>query len=127
VGLSSGYRGKRRELLRATGEQIAEKYLGQVLIGLLVKGVGALGNAASAGLTASSTCQQFLNVDEQTEQQALVDIAESKGIGGFGSPLALNQRILAHAAARLPISSRSARSGSDRSIPLPFCLLRHLA
>ena len=41
------------------------------------------------GLTAGSTCQQFLNADEQTEQQALVDIAMSKGIGGFGSPLAL--------------------------------------
>lgn len=41
------------------------------------------------GLTANSTCQQFLNTDEQTEQQALVDIAISKGISGFGSPLAL--------------------------------------
>ena len=60
------------------------------VIMLLIKGVPALLNTVqSAGLTASSTCRQFLNIDEQTEQQALVDIAMSKGIGGFGSPLAL--------------------------------------
>lgn len=60
------------------------------LVVLLVKGVPALLNRMhDGGLTASSTCQQFLNTDEQTEQQALVDIAMSKGIGGFGSPLAL--------------------------------------
>lgn len=40
-------------------------------------------------ITADSTCQQFLDADEATEQQALVDIAMSKGIAGFGSPLAL--------------------------------------
>lgn len=45
--------------------------------------------AGGSGLTAGSTCQQFLNADPQTQQQALVDIAMSKGIGGFGSPLAL--------------------------------------
>lgn len=57
---------------------------------LIVKGLsGALNGSRDAGLTASSTCQQFLNTDQQTEQQALVDIAISKGIGGFGSPLAL--------------------------------------
>jgi hypothetical protein len=60
------------------------------LIMLFIKGIPALLNTVqSAGLTASSTCRQFLNTDEQTEQQALVDIAMSKGIGGFGSPLAL--------------------------------------
>ena len=63
-------------------------FIGVVM--LLIKGVPALLNTVqSAGLTASSTCRQFLNTDEQTEQQALVDIAMSKGIGGFGSPLAL--------------------------------------
>ena len=59
---------------------------------LLVKGIGFViehVDNSSAGLTASSTCQQFLNTDEETEQQALVDIADSKGIVGFGSPLAL--------------------------------------
>jgi hypothetical protein len=57
---------------------------------LITKGVlGAMHGSRDSGLTASSTCQQFLNTDEQTEQQALVDIAMSKGIGGFGSPLAL--------------------------------------
>jgi hypothetical protein len=53
----------------------------------LVKSVGALvKHTTSADLAASSTCQQFLNADDQTEQQALVDIAAWKGIGGFGSP-----------------------------------------
>jgi hypothetical protein len=57
---------------------------------VIVKGLSAiLKGSHDGGLTASSTCQQFLNTDEQTEQQALVDIAMSKGIGGFGSPLAL--------------------------------------
>jgi hypothetical protein len=57
---------------------------------LLAKGVPALlRQSRNGGLTASSTCQQFLNYDEQTEQQAMVDIAVSKSIGGFGSPLAL--------------------------------------
>jgi hypothetical protein len=63
-----------------------------ILVILLIKGIaGAIGHPGNtaAGLTASSTCQQFLNTDENTEQQALVDIADSKGIGGFGSPLAL--------------------------------------
>jgi len=64
-----------------------------IIIGLgalLSKGVPALlKHSPNGGLTASSTCQQFLNYDEQTEQQAMVDIAVSKGIGGFGSPLAL--------------------------------------
>jgi hypothetical protein len=60
------------------------------VVGALIKGVPALLHSTqNAGLTASSTCQQFLNTDEQTEQQALVNIAMSKGIGGFGSPLAL--------------------------------------
>jgi hypothetical protein len=55
---------------------------------LIIKGLSAAQGGGS-GLTASSTCQQFLNDDEQTQQQALVDVAMSKGIGGFGSPLAL--------------------------------------
>lgn len=61
-----------------------------IVVVLVVKGVAAVGKGMrDGGLTATSTCDQFLNTDEQTEQQALVDIAMSKGIGGFGSPLAL--------------------------------------
>lgn len=58
-----------------------------IAVVLLIKGLAAA--AGGSGLSASSTCTQFLNADEQTQQQALVNIALSKGIGGFGSPLAL--------------------------------------
>jgi len=56
---------------------------------MIIKGIASAVGSATSGLTANSTCAQFLNVDPQTQQQALVDIAMSKGIGGFGSPLAL--------------------------------------
>jgi hypothetical protein len=59
------------------------------VIVLAVVLVNALGSSQGSALTAGSTCQQFLNADDQTQQQALVNIALSKGIGGFGSPLAL--------------------------------------
>lgn len=61
-----------------------------VVIFALSKAVPALlhGTQASS-LSANSTCQQFLNTDGATEQQAMVGIAESYGEGGFGSPLAL--------------------------------------
>jgi len=42
-----------------------------------------------AGVSANSTCRQFLDADPQTEQHAIVDIAMAKGLSGFGSPLAL--------------------------------------
>ena len=65
-----------------------------VIVIALVKVVPVVVNkvetlAKGNSITADSTCQQFLDVDEATEQQALVDIAMSKGIAGFGSPLAL--------------------------------------
>lgn len=61
-----------------------------IVVALVVKGVSGLAKKThDAGLSATSTCQQFLDTDEQSEQQALVDIAISKGISGFGSPLAL--------------------------------------
>jgi hypothetical protein len=65
-----------------------------VIAALLVKVVPAVwhtlkSDTQDGGLTASSTCQQFLDTDEATEQQAIVDIAMSKNDGGFGSPLAL--------------------------------------
>lgn len=60
------------------------------LVFIVFKAVPAvLGGGEDAGLTASSTCKDFLNEDQATESQALVDIATSKGLGGFGSPLAL--------------------------------------
>jgi hypothetical protein len=61
-----------------------------VVIFALSKAVPAiLHSAQDGGVSASSTCQQFLDTDEGAEQQALVDIADSYGEGGFGSPLAL--------------------------------------
>ena len=73
-----------------------------VVIILIVTGVSFLmKQSKDGGLTAASSCQQFLNTDEQTEQQALVDIAMSKGIGGFGSPLALPKYATSVAARRL--------------------------
>ncbi|WP_019073488.1 hypothetical protein [Streptomyces hokutonensis] len=47
------------------------------------------GGGAGGGLSSSSTCKEFLTADETTEQQAIVEIATDKGLGGFGSPLAL--------------------------------------
>ena len=48
-----------------------------------------LNDSKNGGLSASSTCQQFLDTDEGTEAQAIVDIADAQNEGGFGSPLAL--------------------------------------
>jgi hypothetical protein len=64
-----------------------------VVLGLLVFAFKALpaviDGATGSGLSADSTCRDFLAADQTTEQQAMVDIATSKGLGGFGSPLAL--------------------------------------
>jgi hypothetical protein len=61
-----------------------------VVVIALVFGIKALLNHVGGNsLNANSTCQQFLNASAQSQQQALVDIAAAKGIGGFGSPLAL--------------------------------------
>jgi hypothetical protein len=51
--------------------------------------INLLGALQGGSLTADSTCRQFLNTDQQTEEQAIVNIAVAKGLGGFGSPLAL--------------------------------------
>lgn len=56
---------------------------------ILGDGDGDGGGNGGGGLSASSTCQEFLKTDQGTGAQALVDIATSKGLGGFGSPLAL--------------------------------------
>jgi hypothetical protein len=69
------------------GVFVAIAVVAVVLVVLLIKGIAA--TQGGGGLIASSTCQNFLNADEQTQQQSLVDIALSKGIDGFGSPLAL--------------------------------------
>jgi hypothetical protein len=58
------------------------------VIGALLGGLKNI-NVKDGGLTADSTCQQFLSANEQTEEQAMVDIALAKGLRGFGSPLAL--------------------------------------
>jgi TIR domain len=60
------------------------------VIFVLSKAVPAVLHAVQeSSLSATSTCQQFLDTDEATEQQAIVDIADAQGEGGFGSPLAL--------------------------------------
>jgi len=48
-----------------------------------------LQSPADAGLTSSSTCQQFLNTDEDDERQALADIGIAEGFSGYSNPLAL--------------------------------------
>jgi hypothetical protein len=54
-----------------------------------VKIVGGLQKSSKdAGLSANSTCQQFLNTDEDDERQALADIAISEGYSGYSNPLA---------------------------------------
>lgn len=60
------------------------------VIFLLSKAVPAvLHSVQGSSLSTNSTCQQFLDTDETTEQQAIVNIADANGEGGFGSPLAL--------------------------------------
>jgi hypothetical protein len=48
-----------------------------------------LKSTKDGGLTASSTCQQFLNTDEDDERQALADIGISYGFSEYSNPLAL--------------------------------------
>lgn len=48
-----------------------------------------LNSGKDAGLTANSTCQQFLNTDEDDERQALADIGISYGYSEYSDPLAL--------------------------------------
>jgi hypothetical protein len=61
-----------------------------VVIFALSKAVPAvIHGIQGSSLSAGSTCLQFLNTDENTEAQALVDIANSYGEAGFGSPLAV--------------------------------------
>jgi hypothetical protein len=52
-------------------------------------GVKAAAKAASPGITADSTCAQFLDADPDTEQRAIVKIAMAEDVTGAGSPLAL--------------------------------------
>jgi len=54
-----------------------------------VKIVGDLLHSKNGGLTANSTCQQFLNANENDERQALADIGISEGFSVYSSPLAL--------------------------------------
>jgi hypothetical protein len=60
---------------------------------LIVGGIKVVGSllksSKDGGLTASSTCQQFLNTDEDDERQALADIGVSEGFSVYSSPLAL--------------------------------------
>jgi hypothetical protein len=61
-----------------------------LVLSLIGTVLGAIANGIQGGgLTADSTCQQFLDTDQQTEDQAIVDIAAAKGLKGYGSPLAL--------------------------------------
>ena len=48
-----------------------------------------LNSTKDGGLTANSTCQQFLNTDEDDERQALADIGISYGYSEYSNPLAL--------------------------------------
>ena len=48
-----------------------------------------LNSDKDGGLTANSTCQQFLNTDEDDERQALADIGISYGYSEYSNPLAL--------------------------------------
>ncbi|WP_433177555.1 hypothetical protein [Actinoallomurus sp. CA-150999] len=56
---------------------------------VLYLGGRAAYRAISQGLSAGSTCAQFLDADQDTEQRAIVKIAASENVGGAGSPLAL--------------------------------------
>ena len=59
-----------------------------VFAGVKVVG-GLLKSGKDGGLSANSTCQQFLNTDEDDERQALADIGISEGFSGYSNPLAL--------------------------------------
>jgi hypothetical protein len=59
-----------------------------IFAGVKVVG-GLLKSTKDGGLSASSTCEQFLNTDEDDERQALADIGISEGFAGYSNPLAL--------------------------------------
>lgn len=61
-----------------------------VFAGVKVVG-GLLKSTKNGGLSASSTCQQFLNTDEDDERQALADVGISEGFSGYSNPLALSE------------------------------------
>jgi hypothetical protein len=65
-----------------------------VVLALVIYGgakvIGGLDKPAKdAGLTANSTCQQFLNTDEEDERQAIADIGLSMGYSAYSNPMAL--------------------------------------
>lgn len=64
-----------------------------VLVLLIYGGAKVIGSlnkpAKDAGLTANSTCQQFLNTDEEDERQAIADIGLSMGYSAYSNPMAL--------------------------------------
>jgi hypothetical protein len=65
-----------------------------VVLALVIYGgakvIGGLHKSAKdAGLTANSTCQQFLNTDEEDERQAIADIGLSMGYSAYSNPMAL--------------------------------------
>jgi hypothetical protein len=64
-----------------------------VIVVIIYGGVKIAGHILNsdkdAGLTANSTCQQFLNTDEDDERQALADIGISYGYSEYSNPLAL--------------------------------------
>lgn len=50
---------------------------------------GLAKSSKDGGLSGTSTCQQFLNTNEEDERQALADIGISEGFSGYSNPLAL--------------------------------------
>jgi hypothetical protein len=65
-----------------------------VVLALVIYGgakvIGGLHKSAKDdGLTANSTCQQFLNTDEEDERQAIADIGLSMGYSAYSNPMAL--------------------------------------
>jgi len=58
-------------------------FAGSKVVGSLLK------STKDGGLSANSTCQQFLNTDEDDERQALADIGISQGFSGYSNPLTL--------------------------------------
>ena len=76
----------RKTIKSPTGAAI----IASIVLVLLVFGGWGVGDLLTSpkdgGLTANSTCRQFLNADQESQRKALADIGISEGLPGYSGP-----------------------------------------
>lgn len=94
------------------------------MLALVIYGAKVIGglhkSAKDAGLTANSTCQQFLNTDEEDERQGIADIGLSMGYSAYSNPMALPE--MQYECGGRP--TRRSASGSGKTGPTDSAALR---